>query len=69
MIETGEPSGSPSKKKKKDIKMKNWEKMVDMIKEAYIKTMGAEKWNSLTDTEKHDAVMTIAKDMNRMLGA
>ena len=49
--------------------MKNWEKMVDMIKEAYIKTMGAEKWNSLTDTEKHDAVMTIAKDMNRMLGA
>lgn len=37
-------------------------KMIDMIAEAYIKVMGVEKWNSLTDDQKRDAVMIIAKD-------
>lgn len=39
--------------------MKDWEKMVDMIREAYIMVMGVEKWESLTDQQKHDAVMAI----------
>lgn len=40
-----------------------WEIMVDMIKDAYIKVMGVEKWNSLTDEQKHDAVMIITKGL------
>lgn len=43
--------------------------MVDIAKEAYIKVMGAEKWNSLTDQEKHDAVMFIWKDFGKALDA
>lgn len=41
------------------------EKMIDMIKEAYVEVMGIEKWNSLTDSEKHDAIMIICKDLLR----
>ena len=42
------------------------EKMINMIAEAYIKVMGQEKWNSLTEDQKHDVVMMIAKDaLNR----
>lgn len=37
--------------------------MVDWIKEAYINVYGVEKWNSLTGTQKHDAVMFIVKDL------
>lgn len=47
----------------------SFDKMVDIAKEAYIKVMGAEKWNSLTDQEKHDAVMFIWKDFGKALGA
>lgn len=43
------------------------EKMINMIAEAYIKVMGVEKWNSLTDKEKHDVVMTIVKDLNNRI--
>ena len=43
--------------------MTNTEKMIDMITEAYIEVMGVEKWNSLTDDEKHDVVMIITKDL------
>lgn len=39
--------------KKEENKM---EKMVDMAAAAYISTMGREKWESLTDKQKHDAV-------------
>jgi TRAP-type C4-dicarboxylate transport system substrate-binding protein len=43
------------------------DKMVDMIVKSYITVMGEEKWNSLTDEQKHDAIMTIAKDaLNRI---
>ncbi len=45
----------------------NWESMVDQIKEAYIKVMGQEKWNSLTDEQKREAVMTIVKDALKAL--
>ena len=41
--------------------------MIDMIVKSYITIMGEEKWNSLTDEQKHDVVMTIAKDaLNRV---
>lgn len=39
----------------------NW--TINLIKNAYIKVMGAEKWASLTDDEKHDVVMILAKDL------
>lgn len=41
--------------------------MIEMIKNAYILTMGIEKWNSLTDKEKHDAVMILVNDMSKAL--
>ena len=41
--------------------------MIKMIEKAYIEAMGIEKWNSLTDKEKHDAVMIIAADAARAL--
>lgn len=37
-------------------------KIVSMVEEAYIMGCGQEKWDSLTNTEKHDAVMIIVKD-------
>jgi hypothetical protein len=39
-------------------------KMINMIAESYIKVYGIEKWNGLSDKEKHDAVMIIANDFN-----
>lgn len=45
----------------------NTDKMIDMIASAYITVMGKEKWNSLSDEQKHDVVMVIAKDaLNRI---
>lgn len=29
--------------------------------------LGVEKWNGLTDQEKHDVIMTITKDFNELL--
>lgn len=40
------------------------ERIIEMMKEAYIKVMGEAKWNSLTDSQKHDAIMILIKDMN-----
>ena len=37
-------------------------KMVGMIVRSYITVLGEKKWLSLTDEEKHDVVMIIAKD-------
>ena len=42
-------------------------RIIEMIKEAYINVLGVEKWNGLTDKEKHDVIMTIAKDFNELL--
>lgn len=36
--------------------------VIDGIKDAYITVMGKAKWNSLTTKEKHDVIMTLAKD-------
>ena len=42
------------------------EKMIDMAAAAYISAMGREKWESLTDKQKHDAVMIIWKDFEKL---
>lgn len=47
--------------------MKDWERVLEMVKEAYIKVMGREKWESLTDKQKHDAIMILVKDSNKTL--
>ena len=52
-----------------EANMNGFEAMVEMIKNAYISVYGEEKWNSLTDKEKHDAVMYIAKDFGKLVGA
>ena len=49
--------------------MNGFETMVEMIKNAYISVYGEAKWNSLDDNEKHDAVMYIAKDFGKLVGA
>lgn len=49
--------------------MNGFEAMVEMIKSAYVSVYGESKWNSMTDTEKHDAVMFIVKDMSKAMGA
>ena len=41
--------------------------IVKMAKEAYISVMGLEKWDKLTDRQKHDAIMIILKDLDRSL--
>ena len=42
---------------------KFFEMFIENARNAYIEVMGEEKWISLTDKEKHDAVMFLAKDM------
>lgn len=42
---------------------------IESARKAYIEVMGEEKWNSLTKQEKHDAVMFMAKDMAKAMGA
>lgn len=37
--------------------------MIDMVAEAYIMVYGREKWDGLSDQQKHDAVMYIVRDM------
>jgi len=43
------------------------EKMVDIIVKAYVEVYGIEKWNSLTADQQHDAIMFIARDIERRL--
>ena len=40
-----------------------FEMFIESARKAYIEIIGEEKWISLTDKEKHDAVMIMAKDM------
>ena len=42
-------------------------KMVNMMIEAYISVMGAEKWNSLTVEQQHDAIMIMVNDTMKAL--
>lgn len=41
--------------------------IIEMIKEAYITVYGEAKWESLTDEQKHDAIMAIARDANNRI--
>jgi hypothetical protein len=43
--------------------------IIKAIETAYKTIMGPEKWDSLTDQEKHDAVMIITRDALRRLEA
>lgn len=52
---------------KENTKMTNIDKMVEMMKAAYIEIMGVEKWNSLTEEEQHDAIMFMVKDATKAL--
>lgn len=45
------------------------DKMIDMAATAYIKVYGFEKWNSLTDQQKHDVVMILLNDLSKALDA
>lgn len=42
--------------------------MIDWIKEAYIEVMGKAKWNSLTDLEKHEVVMSVVRGAMESFG-
>ena len=37
--------------------------IVHLAEKAYIKILGKKKWNSLTDQQKHDAIMIMVNDM------
>ena len=45
------------------------DKMIDMAATAYIQVYRFEKWNGLTDQQKHDAVMMLLNDLNKALDA
>ena len=47
--------------------MGNFEMVLDSVKEAYIKVMGKDKWNAMTDAQKHDATMILVKGMLKAL--
>lgn len=47
--------------------MSGFDKMVEMMEAACIQVMGKEKWDSLTDQEKHDVIMMIAKGFDAAL--
>lgn len=42
-------------------------RIVSMCISAYVRVMGADKWNSLTDEQKHDVIMTECKAMLKAL--
>lgn len=42
---------------------KFFELFIETAKNSYIQVMGEAKWISLTDKEKHDAVMMLAKGL------
>ena len=41
--------------------------IVNMVIDAYISVMGAEKWRSLTEEQQHDAIMILVKDALKAL--
>ena len=40
---------------------------VNTFRETYIKVYGKEKWDSLTDEQKHEATMIVANDLLNLL--
>ena len=45
-------------------KEKFFELFIESAKNAYIEIMGEEKWASLTEKEKHDAIVMLANGMS-----
>lgn len=43
--------------------------IIAMIQEAYIQTYGPEKWQSLTDQQRHDVILALARDTLEALDA
>lgn len=43
------------------------ENLIETMEAAYIRVMGIEKWESLTDTQKHDVIMILVKDTLKAL--
>lgn len=43
--------------------MSDFEFILAAVKEAYIKNLGVDKWNALTDDQKHDVTMRLVEDM------
>ena len=56
----------PTKKGRNEMD-RYYERLRDMIVNAYIEVMGVDKWIGMTDKEKHDVVMAIARDLHRAL--
>lgn len=46
---------------------KEFDNIVNTIIKAYVTVYGAEKWQSLTEKEQHDVIMTLAKDFKTAL--
>ena len=40
---------------------------ISKFREVFIGVYGADKWNSLTDKEKHDAIMMSARDLLKVM--
>lgn len=49
--------------------METWEIIVKCAENAYKSVYGREKWDSLTDQQKHDAVMCIVVGFNTIFSA
>ena len=43
--------------------MSDFDFILAAVKEAYIKNMGEDKWNAMTDEQKHDVTMKLVTDM------
>lgn len=43
------------------------EKTVNMMIEAYVNVMGAEKWNSLTGEQQRTVIMTMVNELNKAI--
>lgn len=41
--------------------------VAEMMAAAYVKAYGLDKWNSLTENEKHDVLMFLANTTNKAL--
>ena len=47
--------------------MRNFEETINTIRKTYIKAYGIEKWVSMTDDQKHDVIMAIARILLKTL--
>ena len=51
----------------KSVVAQTTERIIDMLRDAYIDTYGPEKWVSLSDQQKHDVIMILTKDTLKAL--